>query len=152
MPGSHINTHILSQIPKVLCPWEIEIFVKLYIRHLLSASSWKCRGLFPRVAVPRTTGRLQETFHSATKGRWMTTLSYWDTRHKQETAAEWMKTGQVGYNHIYTPLPVLVYFYFYWVSCCSSKSKASLLFIFLGFSVYLHFFEVILIRVTKKYK
>lgn len=55
-------------------------FVELFIRHLLSASSWKRRGLFPRVAMPRTTGRRKETFHSATKVRWMTTLSYWDTR------------------------------------------------------------------------
>lgn len=72
--------HVSSWIPKVLCPWEIEVFVELFIRHLLSASSWKLRGLFPCVAVPRTTGRRQETFHSATKVRWMTTLSYWDAR------------------------------------------------------------------------
>lgn len=58
-------------------------FVKLYIRHLLSASSSKCWGLFPCVSVPRTTGRRQETFHSATKVRWMTTRSYWHTRQRR---------------------------------------------------------------------
>lgn len=72
--------HVSSRIPKVLCPWVIEVFMELFIRHLLSASSWKLRGLFPCVAMPRTTGRRQETFHSATKVRWMTTLSYWDMR------------------------------------------------------------------------
>lgn len=74
-------------------------FVELLIRHLLTASSWKRRVLFPGVALPRTTGRRQEAFHSATKVRWMTTLSYWDTR--EETALEGIKTGKVGCSHVH---------------------------------------------------
>lgn len=77
-----INMHILSQIwywgeYVSLGDWS---FVKLYIRHLLSTSSWKGWGLFPCIALPRTTYRRQETFHSASKVRWMTMLSYTDSR------------------------------------------------------------------------
>lgn len=85
-------------------------FVEPFIRHPLSASSWKRRVLFPRVALPRTTGRRQEAFHSATKVRWMTTLSYWDTR--EVTALEGIKTEKVGCSHVhvgalFSPFPCL---------------------------------------------
>lgn len=84
-------------------------FVEPFIRHLLSASSWKW-VLFPRVALPRTTGRRQEAFHSATKVRWMTTLSYWDTR--EVTGLEGIKTEKVGGSHVhlgalFSPFPLL---------------------------------------------
>lgn len=81
------------------CPWEIDVVVELFIRHLLSASSWKRRVLFPHVALPRTTGRRQEAFHSATKVRRMTMLTRWDTREK--TAQEGTKTGKVGSSHVH---------------------------------------------------
>lgn len=74
-------------------------FVEPFIRHLLSASSWKRRVLFPRVTLPRTTGRRQEAFHSATKVRWMTTLSYWDTG--EVTGLEGIKTEKVGCGHVH---------------------------------------------------
>lgn len=85
-------------------------FVEPFIRHLLSASSWKRRVLFPRVALPRTTGRRQEAFHSATKVRWMTTLSCRDTR--EVTALEGIKTEKVGCSHVhlgalFPPFPCL---------------------------------------------
>lgn len=76
---THKHAHPVTD-PKGTVSLGDRSFVELFIRHLLSASSWKRWGLFPCVALPRTTGRRQETFHSATKVRWMTTLSYRDTR------------------------------------------------------------------------